>query len=362
MKIVHVTEAWNGGISTYVNTLLEHQAAGHDVTLIYSINQTNADFDSIALKNLGVKLHPYQSSRNPRRFLSIARKIRRILNSIQPDVVHLHSTFPGVYGRIFKTYPIVYCAHGWSFVQEEGRLKKAVYSAVEKFFLRNTSAIINISNHEQGAALGLKPGKVISEVIYTGVKDKAPSQTPASKLNLDPTCINAVFVGRLDYKKGFDLIEGFFNSPSLKGVKLSVIGQSRRDGVAVEMADTANITYLGWVDNKDIDTYLKQFDVVIIPSRYEGFGLVAVEAMRNSKPVIVSNSGALPELVQEGVNGYVFDLNHVNTQLGKIFKSTTKAKLKAMGEKGRALYLEKFNVKRFVADTQKLYERVLYKA
>ena len=83
------------------------------------------------------------------------------------------------------------------------------------------------------------------------------------------------------------------------------------------------------------------FDAVIIPSRWEGFGLVAIEAMRNKKAVIASNRGALPELIQNEFNGYIFDLNNCE-ELVFILNNLDKDKMKLLGENGYLMYKEKF--------------------
>lgn len=355
---MHVTEAWNGGISTYVNTLLRHQAAaGHQVSLVYSTNQTNADFNEAELQSLGINLHPYQSSRNPLHLLRISRNIAKIIRSSGPDVVHLHSTFPGVYGRIFKIAPVVYCAHGWSFVQEEGILKRSIYWSIEKLLATRTHAIINISNHEQQASRSLTSG-IPCPVIYTGIAEPAKA-TEALQLKLDDTRTNALYIGRLDYKKGFDILEAILNKPAKGPVHLSVIGQPRREGQGVDMKDSTNITYLGWVDNTQIDAYIQHFDVVIVPSRHEGFGLVVAEAMRNGKPAIVSRAGGLPELVTHGTDGFIFNQENAEAELTEIFANTSKQKWAAMGKAARQTYQKKFTVDRFVKEVEAVYSSVL---
>lgn len=75
-------------------------------------------------------------------------------------------------------------------------------------------------------------------------------------------------------------------------------------------------------------------DAVIVPSRWEGFGLVVIEAMKNYKPVIVSNRGALPELIKEEQDGYIFDMENLSS-LEQILKNLNKNKLKKMGENAR---------------------------
>ena len=201
-----------------------------------------------------------------------------------------------------------------------------------------TDVIINISQYEQDQAIqyGLNENKLI--MVYNGVEDvKVQLKMHTSKMNSQE--INLLFVGRIDYQKGLDLFLDTYYQESFTGIHLYVIGESVLDNV--KLNNDEKTTYLGWVENKELDAYYQECDAVIMPSRWEGFGLVAVESMRNSKPVIVSNRGALPELVQNQVNGYVFNLEDKHS-LEKILSNLTKAELKDMGETARRIYLEKF--------------------
>jgi glycosyltransferase involved in cell wall biosynthesis len=76
---------------------------------------------------------------------------------------------------------------------------------------------------------------------------------------------------------------------------------------------------------------------VIIPSRWEGFGLVAIEAMRNGAPVIASDRGALPEVLDMGRAGLIFDPENT-TALARLLDELTPDRLKAMGAAGKARY------------------------
>ena len=77
--------------------------------------------------------------------------IRRNINKIQPDIIHLHSTFAGFIVRthyIFKSRKpkIIYCSHGWSFLMDIGFIKKYIYLSIEKILCAYTDLIINISD------------------------------------------------------------------------------------------------------------------------------------------------------------------------------------------------------------------------
>ena len=190
-------------------------------------------------------------------------------------------------------------------------------------------------------------------VIYNGVKDK--NYNIEYNLDENNNKIKLLFVGRLDKTKGIDILLNIYNKYKFKNLHLYIIGESVLDNIEIKSND--NTTYLGWIDNKDIDKYYKMCDVVIMPSRWDGFGLVAVEAMRNSKPVIVSNRGALPELIKNGINGYIFDLDNENS-LRNILLNLDRSFLKKMGMEGRNIYLENYIDRIFVKNIYNLYKNI----
>lgn len=358
VKIAHITEAWAGGIATYINTLIHNQVQSDDfseVSLIYSSNRSPANMSDLFANFPKVKTYSYESSRNPLKFYPISKEIKTMLSRIKPDIIHLHSTFPGVYGRLLKLpYKIIYCSHCWSFAQERRPLEKKVYTLIERFLAKRTSAIINISRHEEKLANILKvKSPYINTFIYTGVRDvQLSSHSP--NLPIDPTKINIGFVGRLDKDKGFDIIENFFRSTPLDHIKLYAIGEAEKDA-SFKKITHPNIHYLGWIDNKDIDNYIQLFDAIIIPSRWEGFAFSPLEAMRNGKPVIVSNKSSLPESVIHSFNGYIFNLDDADNELSKLVTTLNKETLKAMGNNARRIYESCFTEKKFIEKLNKLY-------
>lgn len=83
---------------------------------------------------------------------------------------------------------------------------------------------------------------------------------------------------------------------------------------AMDMSD--RIKFLGFVE--DMVELRKNTDVELVCSNLEAFGRVTIEAMMGSNPVIASNSGANPELIEEGINGFLFDLNDTQQLVAKM--------------------------------------------
>lgn len=357
MKILHVCEYVRGGITTYINEILKYQVSADQVS---SVHLLMSDYNSDKLLINGVRVHYYTYKRKLLKFLPAIFQIYQAINKIQPDIIHVHSSFAGLFVRICfffkkKRPKIVYCAHGWSFLMDISPVKKKLYGYMERILSRQTDNIINISNHEFIGSQEFKIPRVKSLVIPNGIEDQRNKPKDIG-LKLDQSKINLLFVGRFDRQKGLDILIDFLNANPMKHVQLYTIGQNVLDSRFVKMP--SNVINLGWIDHRLIDSYYERFDAVIIPSRWEGFGLVAIEAMKNKKPVLASNRGDLPDLVTNGVNGYLFNLNNLEELTG-ILTTVSKQELKAMGENGFKLFKDKFTSEKLNKRLMIVYEQLL---
>ena len=219
----------------------------------------------------------------------------------------------------------VYCAHGWAFTQQVSLPVKKLYTSVERFLARRTDALVSISFSELDAAVKAKVVAPLHRVIYHGIpRRKEPSPVPVS---VDASRTNFVFIGRFDRQKGLDLLLDAFADSRLSHVDLWVIGGATL-GHRYVIPDQPNIKLIGWVANAHIDDYIRCFDAVIVPSRWEGFGLIALEAMRNGKPVLASRTGGLAELLIDRVNGRLFNPGDVE-DLIRVLLEMSQSKLPA---------------------------------
>lgn len=217
--------------------------------------------------------------------------------------------------------------------------KKKIYANIERLLALRTDVIINISKHEFEKSLAFNLPEQKSTVIYNGITDSLLNQSEKVDLHLDNNKINLLFVGRFDRQKGLDILLDFWKEHDVEHIHLYIIGESILQNSEINLPE--NVILIGWVDNQIMDSYYQLFDAVIVPSRWEGFGLVAIEAMKNHKALIVSNRGALPELVVDGHNGYVFDLENPES-FKTILANINKGELKDMGENGYCIFIQKF--------------------
>lgn len=356
MKILHVGEYVNGGVATYLRTLLNGLQKYNDIEnyLLISEYKSQKKWDSITKK-----VFYYKYKRSIFNIFSAIKQIHEVIEEVNPDIIHIHSTWAGLFVRLPYLFrkrkaKIIYQSHGWAFLMDTSNYKKNIYALVERILSMPTDKIINISNYEQNQAIkyGLDKNKMI--MIYNGVEDKINKSN--LKLNWNDDKINLLFVGRLDRQKGLDLFLDVYDKMKLENIHLYVIGTSVLDNNLPQ--NTEYVTYLGWVDSKDIDEYYQACDAVIMPSRWEGFGLVAIEAMKNSKPIIVSNRGALPELVKENKNGYIFQLENINI-LRTILRELNKEDLAILGKCARQMYENNYTADIFIVKILAIYINII---
>ena len=120
---------------------------------------------------------------------------------------------------------------------------------------------------------------------------------------------------------------------------LTIAGAPVRGDVPI--SPDPRINFCGWVVGEELDRLYDSASAVIIPSRWEGFGLVALEAMARGKAVIASNVGGLKYVVKDGMTGVLFDTKNMDETL-QYLSIVSEESLREMGSNGRDRYLASF--------------------
>jgi N-acetyl-alpha-D-glucosaminyl L-malate synthase BshA len=142
-------------------------------------------------------------------------------------------------------------------------------------------------------------------------------------------------------------------------VKLVMVGdgpeKAGAEQLARELRVERDVLFLG---NQDcMEELLPLADVFLLPSSSESFGLVALEAMSAEVPVVASNAGGLPEVVEHGVTGYLHDSGHIEGFVASVLKLLTNDPLRrAMGRRARREARARFNVDDMVSRYIKVYD------
>lgn len=347
-KIVHITEAWTGGIENYVLQLCDSQLKdGNEIWLI-------AKNDHNIKTNLKMNIIRYSSSRGIYNTLRACNFIQKKLKEINPKVVFSHSSFPGVYNRLLKKnrkYLAIHIPHAWPFLLKDiGLIKKTLYLYIEKYLSKRCDFIVCMSLEEIKIA---KKNKIKNTIlIYTGLKKSNHKKVDGKQIKVKENKIKIGFLGRFDFQKGIDILFESIKTLDPKLFEFHIAGAPVRSKLEIYHAE--NIKYYGWLKGEKLYNFLTEIDILAIPSRWEGFSLVPIEAYRAKKAIIVSSETSLHESVIHRYNGFIMsDLS--SSCLTQCIKSASQHNLEEMGENGYQVYLHSFTFDHYYEKIKELY-------
>jgi glycosyltransferase involved in cell wall biosynthesis len=370
-RILHViTSIDRGGAENHLMDLIRHQRrSGVEVTVAYLRGK---GYWAAELRRLGVSvcdlaLRYYGD-------LSPLRKLRRILKTNAFDLIHAHLPPAELYARIAllgankKRTPMIISKHNdCAFHRLPGE------RAMGRWVARRASSVIAISDavrrYMVEPTLGIEPEKV--KTIRYGI-----DVNPFERVELDAVAAlrrewNAAektlvigCVARLVEQKSLDtLLHAFalFIRRGVENAKLVIVGDGPLKNALQRCAKMLGIAdQVVWAGfREDIPLVMNAFDVFAITSVFEGFGLVLIEAMAARRPVVATRAGAIPEIVVDGVTGFLAPPREPEL-LAKAFEKLTDHTLRErFGKAGRERVESHFTLKRMWQETDAAYFRCI---
>ncbi len=225
---------------------------------------------------------------------------------------------------------------------------------------------------EKHYGVRFRPGQVT--VFPLGMEDRSQNVPAAPKVaKKDGGFVDVLFTGRFEHRKGIDVLLKVIPPLCLKFPKARfiLVGEDRQqpDGTTragVFRARHAKspfrnrVIFAGQVSDQELENYLAQCDIFVAPSRYESFGLVFLEAMMFSKPVVGCRVGGMKEVIEAGVTGLLAepgDAESLQAALAALLADP--AKREAMGKAGRERFLNYYTRQTLVDRTLMFYREVL---
>lgn len=360
VTVLHVIEALQGGPASYMREILpaQRQALGaRNIGLIIPREQAD-ELPGLDGMNVG-----YFRGRRLRalHIPILAWQTLRWVRRHRPSVVHAQGTFAGIAVRLglslLREPPkIVYCAHGWAFDRRCAPWKARLIALVERGLARHCDSIVCISQHDYRS--GLKSGIARARLveIRNALSDPPPASPDCEPVSWPAGRRRFLFVGRFDHQKGVDV---FLQAMRALGddVFAYAVG-SPVVGRPMPLDAPSNVVFTGWLPRERVLDYIASAEVVVVPSRWEGFGLAALEAMRAGRVLIASRVGGLPELIRHGNTGLLVPPESV-AELSAAMRDALRMNLASMGDRARRRYERAYHADRLNAELLALYQRLL---
>jgi len=356
MKVLHVTEVAKAGVGSYLNDIIPVQRHKYGDQNIHLLAPQEHIKHLTKIEPSSIHFFTRRSRKSG--ILKLLIEYIRVMRKERPDIVHVHATFSGAIVRMLRPFfprtPIIYCPHGWAMDMEQSSLSKVIIRMVEWILSFFCEKIVCISKYERQLAIdaGISQTKCIT--IYNGITPNPPAFSPITWE--DDTRLKVLFIGRFDRQKGVDILLNAC-SPLENKISLKLIGETVSGDENIDLNTFSFAEHLGWLEHSEIAAWLDQCDVLIVPSRWEGYGLVAIEAMRMGRPVIASKVGGLSEIIEDGVSGLYIKPNDI-ISLRNAIKSLDKETAAIMGGSARKRFLALFQSKPMHDQIMSLYQDI----
>jgi glycosyltransferase involved in cell wall biosynthesis len=360
MKVLHVSETLPGGLASYLSEILPRQAKlfGAENVILLAPQSHIAHLET----HIDCHLETYgRRGRDLRSLIALACAIQSAVRRHRPQLLHLHSSFAGAVGRLatIGLHPrpeVIYCAHCWSFDRTPPTYASRLWCVVERLLSPLCDLIINVSPHEETLLIGagFKPDRVA--LVVSGIADLAQRPSAAARLPAAAAPLRLLFVGRVDAQKGFDLLLREIAAISPSRASLTVVGGPVRSRQRLMVP--RHVKLLGWVPRERISSLIEQADAVIMPSRWEGMPLLALEVLRAGRVLVASNRGPFPHIISHGTTGILIDIDKPGF-LQDAIAALEQSDLAKIGNRARTEYEERFSAERMNWEIINLYGRLL---
>ena len=298
----------------------------------------------------------------------VAIRLFKIIGDFKPLIVHTHlrvmrySLIVGLLRRV----PLQ--IHTVRNVAKNEFANMGKYSTLIRLIAFRWCKVIPVSISKIVAKTVKEVYRVSSPIIHNGIpidKFTMPIDSERSPKTNSKEKIRFVNISNFRPEKNHQLIVEAFKlvNKEYLSTELVFVGDGNLFSDIKKLVKEKNLdNYVSFLGHcSDIPRVLKSCDIFVFPSEYEGFGLVTIEAMLSGIPVIATPTGIIPELVKEGINGFVVPFNNVQYLASKMLKLAKDENLrKRVANRAREEAIRRFDITNTAKGYKKLYVHNLH--
>lgn len=298
-------------------------------------------------------------------FKVCSTQLKSIVDIKEFDVVHSHDAHRSTIVSLWLKKPLVVTIHGTMREHYSGLERDTIFDIqyiqdkiIEKYILHKIKHAICVSPEVEEKV------NILNNKIKTYQVDNAISKEYFK--NYNPKYENEIlFIGSITVRKQLDiLVKAIKKIPE---AKLKVIYQYKDEQYyeniikyIIEKQFQERVLFLGFRDKKGMIKELQKASLLILPSRYESFGMVLAEAMSIGIPVIGTRIAGIPHLIEEEKTGFLINVGDVKDLTNKInLLIHDKQKVQNMGRDARNVALKRWHPEIIAKKTLKVYKQVI---
>ena len=361
MNVLFLTTHLNaGGITSYLLTLAQGmRQRGIEVHLVSSGGRREEEFSSLGVRLSSLDIRT--KSELDFRIYKVLPRLRRYMEQHHIDILHAQTRITQVMGQLLKSMtgrPYVSTCHGFF----QGRLSRRLFPCWGDAVIAISEAVC----HHLVSDFHIDEGRVV--LIKSGVDlrayapaDEETKRQLRRKYHLGEGQVIGN-IARLSDVKGQDILIAALPTvvAQMPDVKLLIAGEGKMEKTLKAMVKTFHVerhVLFCPLVNKTAEL-LSVLDVFVMPSRQEGLGRSIMEAQAAGLPVIASNVGGIPSLIEHGKTGILIEPESPSVLARDLMELLGDEKrLREMGNAGREFALQHYGADTMVDKTLSLYRR-----
>ncbi|HVG21150.1 MAG TPA: N-acetyl-alpha-D-glucosaminyl L-malate synthase BshA [Blastocatellia bacterium] len=312
--------------------------------------------------------------------LALASKLREVAVDQRLDLVHMHYAIPHAVSaylaremlRSERALPVVTTLHGTDITLVG---KDPSFLPITRFGIEQSDGVTAISRYLRDATYETFCNRCKIEVIYNFIDAEYYRRAPSDSLRRALAPGGEKIILHIStfrpIKRITDCIEVLARIKSLESgsgsqlrAKLVMCGdgpeRADAEALAARLGVERFVEFVGKQPQPQVRDYLSAADVFLLPSESESFGLSALEAMACEVPVMATRVGGVPEVVEEGGCGYLFDVGDVNAMAERTLRVLNdEDERKRLGRRGREIAITRFATEKIIPQYEELYRKVI---
>jgi glycosyltransferase involved in cell wall biosynthesis len=373
LKICYISETVHAGVGRHLVDAMSHLARrGHELHLLYSPIRADPQFVAAlrALPNTVCEEIPM-----PRSIgigdIGAFRRIRRYVRANGPfDIIHGQSSKGGGYARLLALSApgaIFYTPH--AFVTLSPTLRRAhrlIYGSIETALSWLTDCVVCVSSTERDHAgrLGIAARRIGVIIIGADAAPVPPRAEIRAASSFAPDQIVVGYVGRMDDQKAPERLVEVAERllPSHPEISVVMVGEGPKLATLRARTDAAGLQgRIEWRGFDDARYQMANFDILVVPSFYEGFARVLLEGLFTGLPIVSTPIGGADEAIEDGVNGFLVRHGDTDQMAAAIERLAGDASLRRAMSRASRERAQWFTIERMVDGIEALYQTMRHK-
>lgn len=282
---------------------------------VYNIDFKELQREGVICHHIDIHKSPFSLGRNCRAWL----QLRKLIRQEHICLIHCHNPMGGVVGRLAaaavgRKIFVLYTAHGFHFYKGAPKKNWLLFYTAERILARVTDRLITINreDYERANKFRLRDGGKVKRIPGVGVdmikfrKREELRNSKRKELGIPETAFHIVSVGELNDNKNHEIIIRALAKLQDADIYYTICGKGTKSEalhrLAAELGLQDYVRLPGY--RNDVDEVLQTADCFAFPSKREGLGIAAIEALASGVPLIAADSRGTREYLRDSENGF----------------------------------------------------------